>query len=91
MRARYPTPASTHVLAKRPRHWAHDLVTAWCAGQPLEPIQRLIPANDADLANTHARIFCQNIVFHARYTDDLAALGETMATWVEQYRARRKV
>lgn len=76
---------------KPPRAWAYELVDAWVAGSPTEPIKRLIPANDAELANTHARIFCQNIVFHARHTEDLASLGKMMADWVEQYRARRKV
>lgn len=76
---------------KRPRHWAYELVDAWIAGQPTDPIKARIPANDNDLANTHARVFCLNIQHHAKYTEDLAPLGEQMAAWVAAYRARRKV
>lgn len=50
-----------------------------------------IPANDVDLARAHARIFCQNIVFHAKHTEDLASLGEQMTEWVQQYRERKKI
>lgn len=75
---------------KRPRHWAVDLVDAWVEGKPAEIIMLAIPANDVELARAHARIYCQNIMFHAKHTEDLAALGEQMNEWVEQYRRRKK-
>ena len=74
---------------KRPRHWAADLVDAWVDRKPAEVIMLAIPANDVDLARTHARIMCQSVVFHAKHTDDLPALGTQMREWVERYREAR--
>jgi hypothetical protein len=81
-------PICTHRILNAPRHWAYELVDAWVAGQPTAPIKARIPANDNELANTHARIFCLHIKHHARHTVEIEALGEQMAEWVRQYRAR---
>lgn len=48
-----------------------------------------VPADQRSLASAHARIFCLQIKYHARRTEDLQALGALMADWVSRYRSRK--
>jgi hypothetical protein len=48
-----------------------------------------VPADQRSLASAHARIFCLQIQYHARRTEDLQSLGSLMAGWVSRYRSRK--
>lgn len=52
--------------AKRPRHWAEDLVDAWVRRQDPAPIVARIPELYRELALLHARLQYEKIQFWSR-------------------------